>query len=163
MTRLLVISDSHGKVDRIYDLIRKHQGDFDVLFHLGDKSYDMLSFLDDGFSYVLVKGNMETEYSQVPMVVDWERVCEYDEVKLLATHGHRYSVHSTLVFLKKHALHLGVNLVLFGHTHEQACFEEDGIIYFNPGAFQSGHYGMIRLANGVVEKTELLFLPDRWE
>jgi len=162
VTRLLVISDSHGKVDRIYDLIRKHRDEFDVLFHLGDKSYDMLSFLEDGFPLILVKGNMETVYPEMNMVVDWERITEYDGVKLLATHGHRYSVHSTLVFLKKHALHLGVNLVLFGHTHEQTCFEEEGITYFNPGALQDGHYGMLTLNSGKVTETKLLFLPDRW-
>ncbi len=162
MTRLLVISDSHGKVDRIYDLVRKHRGEFDVLFHLGDKSYDMLSFLEDGYPVILIKGNMETLSPDISMLVDWERVTDYDGVKILATHGHRYSAHSTLVFLKKHALHLGVNLVLFGHTHEQACFEEDGITYFNPGALQDGNYGIVHLDKGDITKTELLFLPDRW-
>ncbi|URA10352.1 YfcE family phosphodiesterase [Thermospira aquatica] len=162
MTRLLVISDSHGKVDRIYDLVRKHIGEFDVLFHLGDKAYDMLPFLEDGYSVVLIKGNMETLASDVSLPVDWEHLAEYDGVKLLATHGHRYSVHSTLVFLKKHALHLGVSLVLFGHTHEQACFKEDGITYFNPGALQDGYYGIVHLDKSAITKTELLFLPDRW-
>jgi len=162
VTRLLVISDSHGKVDRIYDSIRKHRGGFDVLFHLGDKSYDMLSFLEDGFPVVLLKGNMETPYPDLSLRVEWEYIGEYENVKILATHGHRYSVHSTLIFLKKHALHLGVNLVLFGHTHEQACFEEDGITYFNPGALQHGHYGIVHLENGKVTETQLLFLPDRW-
>lgn len=162
MTRLLITSDSHGKVDRIYDLIRKHRGEFDVLFHLGDKSYDMLSFLHEGFPVILIKGNMETNYPEINSVVDWERIGDYDGVKFLATHGHRYSVHSTLVFLKKHATHLGVHLVLFGHTHEQASFEETGIVYFNPGALQSNHYGMVTLHDGQITETKLLFLPDRW-
>jgi len=162
LTRLLVVSDSHGKVDYIYDVIRKHQGDFDVFVHLGDKSYDMLSFLNDVSSLIMVKGNMETVFPDMNMEVEWERIVEYEGVKILATHGHRYSVHSTMVFLKKHALHLGINLVLFGHTHEQTVVNEDGIVYFNPGALQNRYYGMVRLHNGGVEAVEHCYLPERW-
>jgi len=70
LTRLLVVSDSHGKVDYIYDVIRKHQGDFDVFVHLGDKSYDMLSFLNDVSSLIMVKGNMETVFPDMNMEVE---------------------------------------------------------------------------------------------
>ena len=36
MAKYIVFSDSHGKNDRMYDIIRKNQDQIDGLFHLGD-------------------------------------------------------------------------------------------------------------------------------
>lgn len=57
MAKYIVFSDSHGKNDRMYDIIRKNQDQIDGLFHLGDvgDAAEELSLMVKGPVY-LVRG-----------------------------------------------------------------------------------------------------------
>ena len=61
MAKYIVFSDSHGKNDRMYDIIRKNQDQIDGLFHLGDvgDAAEELSLMVKGPVY-LVRGNCDT-------------------------------------------------------------------------------------------------------
>lgn len=146
MTRLLIVSDTHGEVIRLSDLMKKYEGRYDVLVHLGDRVMDFFAVSEIPPASVVVKGNMETAGPGSESPNDW--IGEWDGVKVLATHGHRYSVHSTMVFLMREAKRLDSALVLFGHTHERFDETRDSIRYFNPGAFKSGDYGYAVLDKG---------------
>ena len=52
MAKYIVFSDSHGKNDRMYDIIRKNQDQIDGLFHLGDvvDAAEELSLMVKGLS-----------------------------------------------------------------------------------------------------------------
>lgn len=146
MTRLLIVSDTHGEAIRLSDLLRKYEGKYDRLVHLGDRVMDVLSLPENPVDPLIVRGNMETDSPGTDRPNDWNGII--DGVKILATHGHRYSVHSTLLFLKKEAKRAEASLVLFGHTHERLDLTDDGIRFFNPGAFRNGDYGMLTLDGG---------------
>ena len=55
-------------------------------------------------------------------------------LKILYTHGHLYEVKKGMFKLSRKAMDENASIVLFGHTHERFCAEQDGILYFNPGS-----------------------------
>lgn len=60
-------------------------------------------------------------------------------VRLYMTHGHNHHVKQTLFRLLADARKAGAAAVLFGHTHQPYCEEEDGLLVCNPGS--CGHGG----------------------
>jgi len=163
LTRLLIVSDTHGNVGKLDDLIRKYDKQYEYLIHLGDRSYDILSLQENIGNLISVKGNIEGQSTGLSRDnTPYEVLVELDGVKVFVTHGHRYSVKSTLIFLKKQAKKLGANLVLFGHTHEKYLEIEDDIMYFNPGALTDNDYGYISLDNGEIVSIEHVYLSERW-
>lgn len=57
MAKYIVFSDSHGKNDRMYDIIRKNQDQIDGLFHLGDvgDAAEELSLMVKGPVYLVLR------------------------------------------------------------------------------------------------------------
>ena len=164
MTRLLIVSDTHGEVIKLEDLLRKYKGQFDIFIHLGDRLFDFFSMnetaLGNAKTY-LISGNMEMDIPMENYPVYNDAVFEVEQMRIFATHGHRYSVHSTLIFLKKEARKQNVKLVLYGHTHEKELFVEDDIMYFNPGALKNSDYGYIQIDGSEVVNIEQGYLAEK--
>ena len=61
MAKYIVFSDSHGKNDLMYDIIRQNKAEIDGIFHLGDieRAEEELSLMIQGPVYI-VKGNCQT-------------------------------------------------------------------------------------------------------
>lgn len=122
----------------------------DAVIHLGDHASDAEILLRE-YPYLpvcRVRGNCDRyEYD-----VQDEAVIEWEGVKILVTHGHRYHVKSGLLTLCYAAIQSGAQVALFGHTHIPYCEESDGLWLLNPGAcgrlFPS--YGIIEIKNGTV-------------
>ena len=75
---------------------------------------------------------------------------------ILLTHGHGYSVKSSLLPLRRRALELDVQLVLYGHTHLPALSEEEGVLFCNPGSCMGDRlYAEIELQDGKVADARL--------
>jgi putative phosphoesterase len=76
-----------------------------------------------------------------------EKVINFDNKKLLLTHGHEYRVNHSYDGLIKKGKELKIDGVLFGHTH--AAHEQiiDNILCFNPGSIslpvRNPSYGII--------------------
>ncbi len=126
--RIAVFSDTHGRIHnclRAMDLI----GSVDHILHLGDTARDAedlgVCFPDTPITYVC--GN-----SDFCAAVDTEKVIELGGKRLFLCHGHTRGVKSGLRELA-HSVK-GVDLALFGHTHEAYDGEEDGVRLFNPGS-----------------------------
>jgi uncharacterized protein len=154
LTKLLVISDSHGEVIKLEGLFNKLRGRYDRLVHLGDRAYDMASFQSEAPDTIQIKGNMELDMPHTQGTDIYERLFEAENIRILATHGHRFSVHYTLSFLKKEARNQNVRMVLYGHTHRRDSTEEHGIMYFNPGAFKDGSYGLVTIDKSDIVSAE---------
>ena len=85
-----------------------------------------------------------------------ERLLELDGVRILLTHGYGYSVKSSLLPLRRRALELDVQLVLYGHTHLPALSEEEGVLFCNPGSCMGDRlYAEIELQDGKVADARL--------
>lgn len=126
--KVLVISDSHENsplVFRAVDLAAP----LDAVIHLGDGSADA-ELLGQALEVPLIRvaGNCDYE-SDAPRELVWE--CQGK--RLLLLHGDRYGVKTGLERLERHAVQLGVDAVLFGHSHAATVVTRSGILFVNPG------------------------------
>ncbi|MED0676359.1 metallophosphoesterase [Aneurinibacillus thermoaerophilus] len=121
--RLIVISDTHGSLKHIPDILARHP--HDVAFHCGDFCYPR----EKAPELTYVRGNCDSD-----MEVPEENVIRIGPLLIFQTHGHLYGVKQTPMRLRYKAIETGANLVLFGHTHEITAIEDDGILYVNPGS-----------------------------
>lgn len=124
---LTVISDTHGARRNVSLLL----GDFsisDKIVFLGDGLSDLIECFDFEDKIIKVAGNCDFTFS-----VKKQEVFTIEKVKFLAVHGDGYGVKTSIERLKNYAKGLGINVVLFGHTHKPIIKEEDGVYFINPG------------------------------
>ena len=114
---ILVISDSHGRQNKIEEVIARQIKKPDAVIFLGDGFRD-ITYADVGDVPIYsVRGNCDAGLffgSDVPE----ERSFTLGGKKFFITHGHRYGVKSTLTPLISHAAGIGADVLLYGHTHE---------------------------------------------
>jgi putative phosphoesterase len=122
--RALIISDNHGKLDGIQSILANES--FDIIFHCGDYCCN----LDDLPRLIyLVKGNCDIN-AKIPEEVNMN----WHGLGILMVHGHHYQVKSSLLRLKYRGDETLSSLILFGHSHNPLCIQDDGKVYVNPGS-----------------------------
>lgn len=136
--KILIISDSHGRLDKIMQMYELENPD--IVFCAGDYSKDgeELSFVYPGKCYI-VRGNcdiFDRRYSD-------EMIIELEGVKILLAHGHEYGVKSSYDSIEKRTKILKCDIAVFGHTHVAFNKEINGTRLFNPGAAKDGEYGIL--------------------
>lgn len=144
--KVLIISDSHGNTDSLIKIKERHQHEVEAMIHCGD------SELEDDCKALLgmhvVRGNCD--FALFPN----EIIQDIGSFQFLITHGHLYSIKSTLMKLKYRALEAGANIVCFGHSHIAGAEMVDGILFINPGSIRLPRmrkektYVILNLANG---------------
>ena len=100
-SRILIISDSHGKNFNISDVLAK-SGPFDMMLHAGDLECDpkiICSIAD--FPCYFVRGNCDWG-GNLPAF----QVIEVEGHRIFLTHGHRYFVNGGTQSLEYAALEL---------------------------------------------------------
>ncbi|MDQ0270031.1 metallophosphoesterase family protein [Cytobacillus purgationiresistens] len=139
--KLLIVSDSHGLTEELDELKARHKEEVDKWIHCGDSE---LSAADKSISgFTTVRGNCDAEESFPNDVVK-----NAGDYKLLVTHGHLYTVKSTLMKLSYRARELQANIVCFGHSHLLGAERIDNTLFLNPGS--------LRLPRGRKEKTYMI-------
>ena len=135
--RVLVISDTHGDVKRALSAHALSEP-VDVIIHLGDGcgEADLLREALD-VPVINVAGNCDLGAS-----APRERVWECEGKRILLTHGDAYQVKSGLGRLRQRAEEIGVDAVLFGHTHQALCEIQPCLLLINPGTL--ANYGQHR-------------------
>jgi putative phosphoesterase len=130
MFRIIVASDTHGRHDKLKDLL-KHETSANALFHLGDNANDVLEAESDfpGVEFISVQGNCDYFGTSAS-----EYVCRRGFARIFLTHGHKYGVKSGLEKLIGAARKKNANICLFGHTHAALLKVYDGICFMNPGS-----------------------------
>lgn len=144
--RILVLSDSHGCVDKMAQCV-----DFvepNIILHLGDCLRDALQ--------------LQRLYPSIPMQCvpgncDWgsedptEILTEYNAVRIVMMHGHTRHVKVNPMSAVYAAKEMGAQILLYGHTHK-ALTDFDGSLWvMNPGSIGQGMpptYGVITINNG---------------
>ncbi|WP_040207745.1 metallophosphoesterase [Neobacillus jeddahensis] len=141
MAKVLIISDSHGLTRELVDIRERHLQEVDLLIHCGDSQ---LMPDDKAISgYLTVMGNCDFE-SSYPL----ETISEVEGRRFFITHGHRYSIKSTLMNVKYKAEEVNADIVCFGHSHILGAEVIDGRLFLNPGS--------IRLPRERLEKTYVI-------
>ena len=151
--KLLIVSDSHGKWETINRVMNIETPD--LLIHLGDYIGDAqkLSLVNREIQVEAVPGNCDGLFWRG----DTERILSYEGFSFFLTHGHGFHVKSGTEFLEHAARNMGVDAVLFGHTH-QALVEQtkSGMWLVNPGT-AGGIHAPATYVIAYVEKGKLWF------
>jgi len=126
---IAVVSDTHRMIKYI-NLAKELIKNADILIHLGDNIEDV-EILGIGFKgeVYAVAGNCDCS-TQYPK----ESIIEVNGKKIFFTHGDLYGVKSSMNNIYYRGKELDVDIILFGHTHQQMIEEEKGIILLNPGS-----------------------------
>lgn len=164
---ILVISDTHGRKNRISDVLLLHKK-YDALLFLGDGLRDFEYIQDDLCGFAAVKGNCDGfSFFSAEESAPTERMLCLDGVKILMMHGHSHSVKSGTDRAAAYALARGADVLLYGHTHiaENTYYPigsniggavtERPLYVFNPGSlgeprYGAPSYGVLEIRNGSV-------------
>ncbi len=113
--QLLVLSDSHGRADRVREVIARGRG-ADMILFLGDGLRDLdIVEPEQAARLCAVRGNCDSFLaSDVPE----ERFLALGEYHILMMHGHTHNVKAGWERAAAYAAARGADLLLFGHTHE---------------------------------------------
>ncbi len=147
--RILVVSDTHGRVARLRWLLRSETAD--ALFFLGDGLYDLDQALTQEraqppYPIYRVRGNCDVGAPDPA-----EALAPFAGVLFFYTHGHLYGAKTGTDRLAETGLARGADVVLYGHTHRQrlqpALAGQPAL--FNPGSLRdTGSYGVITVEGG---------------
>lgn len=165
--KIVVLSDVHGRGDRVYDVLALH-GDADAVFFLGDgiRTLPYEECAARGRLFAGVRGNCDGwllrdgsyDYSE-------ELLLNLGEYTVMMMHGHTHSVKSGVDRAARYAAARGANLLLYGHTHvaEERYFPEGSVVdgvrlthplwVMNPGSLGEPRdgkpsYGLVQIRNG---------------
>ena len=159
--RLMVVSDSHHNYSNLEFAVKECKPD--AVAHLGDCYYDAIELqqiIPDLLIYK-IRGNCDpASYG------DEEMLLNIEGVRILLTHGHRHYVKENLALLTSRARQQGVNLVLFGHTHNGVIVNAQDIVLMNPGQLlvhtedRLASYGVVTIEYGKFD-CGIIYLPNR--
>ena len=131
MKKLLVVSDSHGRVKNV-ETLRALLEENEYFIHLGDGANDVREWSKEYPEKVYVcRGNCDFA-SPYPT----EFVLDVEWIKIFCTHGNAYGVKEDLTRLAERAKALGCQVALYGHTHCAKIDVIDGVTVINPGTIQ---------------------------
>lgn len=141
MSKILIVSDSHGMTKELAVLRERHLDEVDLMIHCGDSQLMIDEPALAGF--IAVRGNCDFD-ARLPL----ERTEEIDGRKLYITHGHKYSVKTSLMNIYYRARELKADIVCFGHSHTLGVEKLGDVLFINPGS--------ILLPRGRREKTYVI-------
>lgn len=140
MLKFLVISDTHGRRDRLCRLLARHR-DADGILFLGDGLAEVEEAVLEGGLPTLfsVRGNCDSLVSPYGCLRDEELLLTLGGHRLLLLHGHTVGVKGGLGGAIALARRREASILLFGHTHtplETTLPEGEGglLRIFNPGS-----------------------------
>ncbi|MCR5249495.1 MAG: YfcE family phosphodiesterase [Lachnospiraceae bacterium] len=158
--KIIVISDTHGHIETLDDVLEK-EGMPDLLLHCGDICGD-----EDRLRQRLicpcrmVGGNMDFSW-QLPT----DDIVEAEGHRIFFAHGHRLGVNFDTATLAEEAAVCDADIALYGHTHVPDIHREQGVTVMNPGSLcfprQAGRrksYGVIELAPDREPECEIRYL-----
>ena len=157
--KILLVSDTHGRDERLEEVLELEKPDF--LCHMGDLegSEDHIRVITK-CPLAMVSGNNDFWTDLNPEVT-----FELHGFRIFMTHGHYYYAHSGNEQLKSAGRRNGADIVLFGHTHRPTLECDKDIIVANPGSLtfprqekRRPSYMVLYLEKGKVPKFETKFL-----
>lgn len=157
-----LISDTHsGRVNYIPRVIQDNFEGVDIIFHagdIGDLSY--LSKLGEIAQVEAVAGNVDSDV--IGDIVGYHKVVNFAGKRIGLTHGHLGNSKTTVERVLK--AFDGVDIIIFGHSHEPFFEEINGVYMINPGAVSRPRsknrrpsIGLLEIINGEIS-FEIIYL-----
>lgn len=145
MLNFLVLSDSHGRVKNIEEILSRQLKKPDAVFFLGDGLRDIMYCELGDIPVYSVSGNCDFSGFYGEYSSDIENIVEVGGYTVMMTHGHKYNVKSGYGEILCAAARRDIDILLFGHTHipfEHIYTPESGelaglckpLYVMNPGA-----------------------------
>lgn len=157
--KILIISDNHGDQEILEQITARWQDQVDLMIHCGDSEMaPTLSVMKRFKVAVLGNNDLGLDY---PL----EQTVEKAGQRVYATHGHRYQVNSTLTPLMLKGQEQQAAMVCYGHTHQLAVTEAEGMLMINPGSISlpRGSYAHLGGTFAVVELNPDRFVVDYYD
>ena len=152
----LIFSDSHGSASNMSRALERQIKTPDAILFLGDGARDIDNLFVVDTPIWAVRGNCDWYSSD--LADKTERLLHFEGHTILICHGHEWGVKSGMGALIAHAVEVGADIVLFGHTHVPtlttiAAGETVGktvlsrpMYLFNPGSIgYDGSFGVLTL------------------
>lgn len=121
------MSDNHGDLEILEELIDLYQDEVDLWLHCGDSEFMSNDSIWETFK--TVRGNMDIGYS-LPL----DRVEDFGGENILVVHGHNHRVGFTLDLLNEMAKKQAADVVFYGHTHIAEVNKIAERYFINPGS-----------------------------
>ena len=122
MKKLIILSDTHGNLKAIADLLPRI-AENDYVIHLGDGAGDMRETRSLYPDKVYVVGGNCDFFTHLPQ----EGELEIEQRKIFYTHGHKYGVKDGREKLAAEAKRRGCDIALYGQPHIAMIDEIDGV------------------------------------
>lgn len=145
MTKIIVLSDSHGNKKRLESLLL--QTEYDYVFFVGDGLGDIENFSESNIKKVC--GNCD--YFSKEAITRYENI---EGFKIMLTHGHDFKSKFTKSLMLENAKNNSCDIICSGHTHKQGMEYIDGILFLNGGAFKNNQYAILKLQKNQVPDVE---------
>lgn len=132
MTKVLVVSDSHGNDDAMDYILDYYKNEIDIVVHCGDLEYPAEELKKRVSCPVYAaRGNCDYFFEG-----DEEPVFEVEGHTCFVTHGNQYGVNWGTDELAEYARCMDADVVFFGHTHIPAYeeYDEGNLLVMNPGS-----------------------------
>ncbi len=149
--KILVCSDSHGRVSNLCRLAEREQPD--LVFHLGDTVRDgyNLHLACPDLPIEQVAGNCDYA-GQAPL----EKTLLLEGCRFVLCHGHMYSVKQGYRCLAQRGREAQADMILCGHTHRPWHDTYGSLQVCNPGTVGMGPdptYGILTVERGMATFT----------
>lgn len=129
MTKILILSDSHGLTSEITKIKERHK-EINHIIHCGDSELEVDHPVLK--NVINVKGNCDYDAE-----LKYIQQIDINKLNFYVTHGHLYNVGMDLQELYQDAKNNGAQIVCYGHTHIAGAQKIGEIIFVNPGSIRS--------------------------
>lgn len=146
--RIVVMSDSHFNFPVLKEIVNI-QKSADIFVYLGDGELDFQELMHHYPEKEMhcVRGNCDG--GSLTPFAEMMTCCGK---QIFLTHGHLFRVKFGVEELKEHAVGIGADILLYGHTHMPYTGYDDGLYIMNPGSVSLPKSG--RPTYGVIDITE---------
>jgi hypothetical protein len=151
--RLLVISDTHGVLRSVFNILDDIGDELYAVIHLGDifEDVERIRSKYPSLKVYNVKGNCDYGTS-----AQTEQILNVGGKTIFMTHGHKLGVNMSRDSLAYKGLEVGADICLYGHTHVPLVEHIGKVTVMNPGSLSSPRggsrptYGIINIENGTM-------------
>ncbi|MDJ1646174.1 metallophosphoesterase family protein [Mycoplasma phocimorsus] len=135
MTTFIILSDNHGDLQVISDILSSEK--YDIAIHLGDYLCES-SFMKKHFDFY-VAGNNDFDFNAKE---SYE--LEIEGLRISLQHGHLIGSYEQLEdvnFMINYANKYKIDILMFGHTHTPLLFTNKSVTLINPGSTSLPRFG----------------------
>ncbi|MEG1131583.1 MAG: metallophosphoesterase family protein [Romboutsia sp.] len=117
-----IISDTHGL---LRSEVKENLRDCDLIIHAGDiGKMEIIEDLKKIADCEYIKGNCDKN-------IEFENMNKF---KMIEINKNKIYVVHDIANIDQDLKSLGVNIVIYGHSHKKESYEKDSILYINPGS-----------------------------